>query len=130
MTNQEFVIEILKLMSNYDSTDSLFWKWQKDKNEFKVYVVCNDLFCWASADLEEITQENLTELKKAYEDAVAASPTFGEIYGSDLFCARIRGERPQGAAYPREKELYPLFNAVGPERKIGFGNPHKPGESK
>lgn len=49
---------------------------------------------------------------------------------SDLFCARVRGERPQGAAYKVRypEELWPLFDAAGPEREVGFGNPRKPGE--
>lgn len=49
----------------------------------------------------------------------------------DLFCARVRGERPQGACYSRyPQELWPLFDAVGPERETGLGNPFKPGEYK
>lgn len=47
----------------------------------------------------------------------------------DLFAARVRNLRPQGACYSRyPEELWPLFNEAGPERETGFGNPYKPGE--
>lgn len=42
----------------------------------------------------------------------------------------MRKERPQGACYPSNKDLWPLFDACGPEKPTGFGNPYKPGEYK
>ena len=36
----------------------------------------------------------------------------------------------RGAAYPEQRELWPLFDACGEERVIGYGNPYKPGENK
>ncbi len=49
---------------------------------------------------------------------------------ADLFSARCRGERPQGAAYKVRypEALWDEFNAAGPEREVGFGNPREPGE--
>lgn len=44
---------------------------------------------------------------------------------SELFAARVRGMRPQGACYKGyPKDLWPLFDACGPERETGMGNPH------
>jgi hypothetical protein len=41
-----------------------------------------------------------------------------------LFACRSRNSRPQGAIYKRiSKALVPLFDACGPERMTGFGNP-------
>lgn len=60
--------------------------------------------------------------------------TRNEFYGSyalDLYSCRIEGMRPQGAVYRHnKKELWPLFDACGPEREVGLGNPYKPGEYK
>jgi hypothetical protein len=134
MTNTEFVLEVLKVTIEFDCTDSLFWKFEN--NIFKVYAVCNDLFYWATADLEEITEENLPEIRKAFADAIAAYPKFGEIYGLDLFCARMRHIRPQGAAYPKEwrgtsiKALWKLFDDCGPERPMDIFNSLKPSGEK
>lgn len=50
---------------------------------------------------------------------------------TDLYAARVRHERPQGAcyaAYPRQ--LWPMFDAVGPEREVGIGNPYAPGTNR
>lgn len=44
---------------------------------------------------------------------------------AELFAARVREMRPQGACYKGyPKDLWPLFDACGPERETGMGNPH------
>jgi hypothetical protein len=45
---------------------------------------------------------------------------------AELYAARIRKMRPQGAAYPERAATQALFDACGPERAIGFGNPRRP----
>lgn len=48
---------------------------------------------------------------------------------ADLYAARVREMRPQGACYSRyPEEAWPLFHAAGPEREVGHGNPYRPGE--
>jgi hypothetical protein len=51
--------------------------------------------------------------------------------GAELFCARVRKMRPQGAwyAYCPEAE-WPLFDACGPERGVDAGNPYAQGTYK
>ena len=50
-----------------------------------------------------------------------------EDHGGELFCARIRKMRPQGACYAYyDKKDWHLFDACGPERECGFGNPMTP----
>ncbi|UVG35196.1 hypothetical protein SEA_CECE_190 [Microbacterium phage Cece] len=62
-------------------------------------------------------------------DRYAAARQGVEAALGDLFAARVRKLRPQGACYSRyPEELWPLFNEAGPERETGFGNPYKPGE--
>lgn len=127
----KFILELLDLLVEHDCVDSIFWR--KDKGQIVADVNCNDWFCWACADGEDITADSLPELKKAIEDVVALDrPSY---YGTLLYCCRRRKMRPQGACYPKGIDgknvvLWPLFDACGPEREIGIGNPYKPGEYK
>lgn len=121
----EFVPRLLRLIAMHDAFACLFW--HSDLNYFGVNV--NDVFAWGAADLEEVTAENVDELEQAFRDCATVCDT-GEIYGPWLFAARRRKLRPQGASYPQEQELWPLFDTCGPERETGFGNPYKPGEYK
>jgi hypothetical protein len=115
----KFITEVLAIWEK-DVID-LYWRSGKDRVRF--YVNCNDVFAWACADAVEITPENVHLLKKSLED------TKGDACAGDLFCARVYEMRPQGACYSYyPKELWPLFDACGPEREVGFGNPYKAGE--
>jgi len=81
------------------------------------FVLCNDFFFWGCADGEDVTPENFALFKECIELA-------GRCDGPLLFCAKIKQERPQGIAYGMlNPEYWPLFDACGPEREVGFGNP-------
>lgn len=85
-----------------------------------MYVSCNDVFFWGCSDGEEITLEEIPSLIKACQECPEA--------GTELWCARKTQQRPQGASYSYYKpEHWHLFDACGPERETGFGNPYKPG---
>lgn len=89
-------------------------------DECGMSVNCSDVFWWGCSDCEEIAFSELSELR----DCLAQAPGCGDI----LWCARKRGERPQGAQYSYiKREYWPLFHAAGPERETGMGNPCKPG---
>lgn len=90
------------------------------------FVNCNDTFFWGCSDAEDIeSREDIDLLKKSFEDVG------GHYCGSDLFCARKRKCRPQGACYTYYPEEYwHLFDECGEERETGLGNPYKPGEYK
>lgn len=118
-----FISRLLALAAKYDIHDSLFW--HSDLNYFGVNV--SDVFGWGCADLEEVTSENIDYLEQAIVDCQATLPDSWEGYGPWLFAARNRKTRPQGASYPGGRELWPLFDACGPERETGFGNPYKLG---
>lgn len=130
MENEDtkFIMSVLRLIAEYDMEGSLYWRCDGEYAPIKFFINCNDVFAWGCADSEEITPENLSALKQAIEDCNKIIPNYGPIYGGDLFCARTRKFRPQGAAYPSKKELWPLFDACGPEREVGFGNPYPPGK--
>lgn len=117
--NLEFVLGVLEVMSG-DNTTDLWWRTKDEYAPITFFVNCNDIFMWGCSDAETITPENLLVLKQSYADS--------EDHGAELFCARVRQMRPQGAWYsycPREE--WHLFDACGPERETGFGNPSKPG---
>ncbi len=123
----QFILDLLRLLGKEEICDLVFWIVDEEDN-LQFFLGCNDVFGWASADAEEITSENLPQLRQAIIDIKAIDEHAPIWDACQLFVARIRGMRPQGAAYPKEKELWPLFDACGPEREVGFRNPYKPGE--
>lgn len=143
LSKYEFMIKVMRLMALYDDRDSLFWRWDEDNKEMIFYVTCNDLFYWATADLEQITHENMDLLKQSYEDCKEACPILSTIYATEVFACRARGMRPQGAAYPGDMEttmhdgtveidsfagVRALMDEAGPEREVDkslFGNPYE-----
>lgn len=69
-------------------------------SDIKMFVVCNDLFWWAVADLEDVTLEEIPALYDACYDEN------GEIkkWGSDIWCCLHRGMRPQHPIEDKMKE--------------------------
>lgn len=121
MADLDFVTRVLKAFE-FDATDSLWWRF--DNGELRVFAKCSDFFHWGSADLEEIQPSDLELLEQAVKDTVAADNT--NVWVGELFCARKRKMRPQGACYKHLPEaLWPLFDAAGPVRETDLRNPHK-----
>lgn len=90
----------------------------------KPAILCNDVFFWGSADAEFIDEATLPDFERAVTECGGDEET-----GALLYCARKRQERPQGALYKYiPPEYWALFDACGPEREIGLGNPYRPGE--
>lgn len=102
---------LLRVIAAYDCHDSIWWNSTLD-----FYVNCNDAFCWACADAEPINDEDVGELTTALIDAGDDGPL--------LYVARRRKMRPQGAMYDHiDLKNWPLFDACGPVREAGLGNP-------
>ncbi len=127
MNNPDFVFEVLKYIGDEELHDMIWWTVKGEDVHF--CINCSDLFFWGSADAEDITPESLPILKQSIEDCKKIEDS-SWVYGCNLFASRIRKERPQGACYPSNKDLWPLFDACGPERETGLGNPYKPGDYK
>lgn len=128
----DFVARVLSLFDRYDIHDLLFWRTGKRygggefANPASFFVNCNDVFCWGTADLEEITPENIEVLEASLADCKAIDRVTGAIEAPHLFVARVRKMRPQGAMYPHiNPALWPLFDACGPEREVNCGNPKR-----
>lgn len=120
-----FTTRVLELfsLSHADTYDNLFWR--VDDGTLSLYANVSDVFDWGSADCEPITADTLPVLEQAYADLKAIDAA---EYTAELYAARQRGVRPQGAAYPGDKsrawrEVSALYDACGPEREIGPGNP-------
>ena len=114
---QELVMRLLPLMAKHDARDELMWD---EKLNFA--VMCSDTFWWGTADDEAITAETFPVLEQSFVD--------GGDHGATLYCARMRKLRPQGAVYKYfPDKIWPLFDACGPEREIGIGNPKRPGDA-
>jgi hypothetical protein len=94
-----------------------------DGPRISIAVNVSDVFAWGCADAEDITPERLPILERAWRDCEAAD---GGEWIAELYAARVRGMRPQGASYPSSAAVAALFDACGPERPTGLGNPRKP----
>lgn len=124
-----FILRILKVLA-FENCEDLWWRCDNEYAPLTLFIDCSDAFWWGTADCEAVTPENVHILEEAFRDCKTADPKYGECYASLLFCARVRKVRPQGAAYPGNDSacLWPLFDACGPEREIGMGNPYRPGQ--
>lgn len=120
-------LEVFELFS-FSSNEDLFWRLDEEtSSELQIFVNCSDVFYWGCTDLEEVTQENFDILIESHELAASAleQPNHQLVEGHGLlFCAKIRGLRPQGAYYHYIKEeLWSLFDECGPERELDLNNP-------
>lgn len=118
-----FLHELLQTTQTADINSELLW--HTDGRRIQVWANVSDVFAWGGSDAEEITPENLPILMQAVADLTSIH-RFDAIYAPELFAARLRGMRPQGAAYPKERAAtQALFDACGPERDPGLGNPRR-----
>jgi hypothetical protein len=116
-----FIRAVLRLALAGDFRSELLWC--TDGQQVTVSVDVSDVFAWGCADAEDLTPERLPILAQAMADLRAVHP-HDDMYTVDLYAARIRGMRPQGAAYPTGRAAtQALFDACGPERATGLGNP-------
>lgn len=117
----EFILEVLRLQDEYDCYgEPIYWATHGDYAPITFFVLCNDLFWWATADAEKLTPEDIPILRQTILD-VEATGIYGlrlDAYemGCELWCARKRKMRPQQPAYPKDEKLRALFDACGPVR--------------
>lgn len=124
-----FVMRILRLFQ-FDGPDPLWWREgtgaAQDDKELHFFIQCNDFFVWGCADAVEVTPENIDVLAQSLEDVRELDERkWPDLHtGGLLFCARDQKMRPQGAFYPHlPVPTWHLFDACGPEREVGPGNP-------
>lgn len=118
---QEFERAVFAIFEKAECRESLLWRVLNDSIEFSADV--SDVFAWGGADAETIGYQDLPLLVETWADLTHLDKL---VWLPELYAARKRGERPQGAAYPSALDgwkLKELFDACGPVRTTGFGNP-------
>lgn len=111
-----FVLDVLRLFSETDCYSDLHWFCED--NTVKFYVIVNDIFWWATADMEQIMPDDLPALRQSVADVQAiVGSDIGISQAFTLWAARKRKMRPQQPAYPQDERLRALFDACGPARK-------------
>lgn len=117
--SKDQILEVLRIFE-FGDQEGLFWR--DFDGILHMYVLCSDVFFWGSADMEEITPENLPLLHETREELHKINQ---DMQLDTLFCARVRKIRPQGALYKYlDEDTWHLFDDCGPERDVGIGNPH------
>lgn len=124
------VMRLSTILEDGMDREDLWWRTDGPYAPVTYFVNANDLVYWAVADAEMITPDNI----EALEQSIADVNEFGvenSGYGAWLFVCRTHGMRPQGAFYKLiPAALHPLFDACGPRREVGFGNPEPHPEEK
>jgi len=106
MNYAETIISELVIPFDLFSSE-IFWNHDADGVLYAA-ANCNDLFFWATSDLEKIALSDIPDIKTAITD----SPDNGLI----LWCCRKRKMRPQTPYYGHLKGEEHLFDACGDER--------------
>ena len=122
----DFVTQLLTWIAEEDLHGSIFWRTDEASKNITFFVNTNDILAWGCADAEEINEQTFPVLQQAVADCKAIDPICGANIGCDLFACRMNKMRPQGAVYLTNlanRKFWPLFDACGPERIVGYGNP-------
>lgn len=108
-TPDRFTARVLETYYRCDCHEALWWRVDQFPS-MRFFANCSDLFAWGSADIEEITVEDLPLLIQTSEDLILLDAPH---YLSELFSARKRHRRPQEAFYRNEKDeqIVSLFDA-------------------
>lgn len=126
MKDMDFVRRVLAAFDGFNGADpdDLFWRVDSQYAPVTFFARCNDLFDWGTADLQEITPENIEEMERATTECRALDPVHGVLVATTLFCCRVVGSRPQGACYDSiDPKFWPLLDNCGPEREVDMMNP-------
>jgi len=116
----DLALRVLRVFA-FDKTEMVWWRTDEEYAPVTFFVNCNDLFFWGCSDCEPITAENIELLERT---AAEIHDDHKQFMG-ELFVARWRKMRPQGACYKSWPDhIKELFNACGPERSIDIGNPY------
>lgn len=94
-------------------SDLLIWKIDLD-GCIRFYVQCSDFFAYASADAEEIEENDIELLYQCLTDLKNLDDDYSEVYLAELFAARKRNKKPLQAWLDREHlKDNDLFTSLG-----------------
>ncbi len=106
----QLLLRILAAME--DNCESLSWVVDRDTDEVKFFIGCNDCMAMA-ADAVDIDETNINIL----EDTMAQFGRTPMVFPALLFCCRACKLRPMLYRYENIPERYHhLYDACGPER--------------
>jgi hypothetical protein len=131
LTDLADVCKVLEIYSQH--SEDIFWQTDGAYAPVTFFGNCNDMFCWGTADCEEITKEDIPDIEQALMECLRVDKRTPDDtrkavnWFTLLWIARKRGLRPQGAAYDNKsyipEKIWRLFNACGPHRPASTGNP-------
>ena len=110
MENKEWVFDLLKLIGENDCCDMIEWS-----EDLEFWTPCGDTFYYATADAEDINEEDLPLLRQCFDD-IDKPYTW---YAMTLYVARKRKIRPLVEVLDRMKK----YVAIG--HFLEFENPYK-----
>ena len=122
MTTTSLLERVIRLVAAYDAMSHLtftildddgYWAGEGNQNgQLSIGVNCNDLFWWATADLEPIeTAEDVASL----EECLAID----DVYGPTIYACRRRKMRPQNCVLrDMPAEIVPHLESCGPARAL------------
>lgn len=109
MNKEGWLLRVMQILAKDENYEDIWWRCDGEHAPITVLVNCNDLFYWACADAEKLTEENLDIFEKAHAD----DPKNGSL----LFCCRVREMRPQKPFYDYlDKDKHHLYDECGPIR--------------
>ena len=119
MNNKDFVYKVVSTLLTNDDYYGCDLFWREDEGVVSVFVNCNDIFYWATADCEEIeTPEQIHEIERAFKDLAAIGEVESVVWGAELWCCRKRQMRPQKPVLETIPEkIRHMFEQCGPERE-------------
>lgn len=118
MSSIEIALRVMRVFDGFGgpSCDQVWWRTDGDYSPVTMIVNCNDLFFWACADAESITEDNIGILEESLKELSGSEGEPTELV-PELFCCRVRGMRPQPPYYRHIPDnVRHLFDACGPER--------------
>lgn len=112
---------LMEWFAEADVRDGLHWYTDPHGSGMRFAVPCNDLFDWATADVEPVLPEDTEDLQRALDDmeSLGIDPLEIDTEGLALmlWCCRHRGQRPQWPYVNKEAEaVIDLFRQAGPPR--------------
>lgn len=127
MKTYEDIVKVVAALTSIDAEAT----WRIEDGEVIALLNVSDVFAWGCVDAERVEADDVAPLQAAFRDLSATGAAGATDWAECLHVARKRGMRPQGAFYETcpPEGAWALFNACGPHRESGLGNPSAtPGE--
>lgn len=120
---QDYMLRVLAVFAP-DNGPAICWRLDGKYAPITFFADVSDVFWWGAPDTETIRMIDVPLLELAAADLRRRAGD--AMWAAELYVARKRCMRPQGALYPKIPDVVrPLFDAVGPLRQLELTNPHR-----